>query len=177
MLRSGPKIPGKIPGRNRAADKEFANRHLDNAIKNNHLNIMLTGNYRMYSVGYFDASPPSSCKKAIEINYPLKSDCNDKDVRIWGSCNGLLCFGIFEDGCICLWNPSTREYRKIPPPPLTSGFSVKDASYGSYGFGYDYLNDDYRLVRILFGDDKKSEVQVYTLRITFCRISFDPHSF
>ncbi|XP_026397104.1 F-box/kelch-repeat protein At3g06240-like [Papaver somniferum] len=55
-------------------------------------------------------------------------------------------------GIICLWNPLTREYRRIRDPPRD------DAHLIGYGFGYDCQNDDYKLVRLLHG----SEAEVYT---------------
>ena len=44
---------------------------------------------------------------------------------------------------VLLWNPSTRSYREIPrtrPTPLSS-------EYFSFGFGYDYSTDDYKILR------------------------------
>ncbi|XP_026383246.1 F-box/kelch-repeat protein At3g06240-like [Papaver somniferum] len=126
-------------------DEEFVKLHLSNALNNNYLNIMLTGDNQIYSVDYFDAS---SCKiNAIEIDYPFKSHLI-KEVHIWGSCNGLLCLGIkhMEDECICFWNPSTNEYKRIPTPPEY----IMPYGQESYGFGYDCANDDYKLVSLMF---------------------------
>ncbi|XP_026384037.1 F-box protein CPR1-like [Papaver somniferum] len=79
-----------------------------------------------------------------------------------GSCNGLVCVD-FDDTWdeIILWNPSTREYKTIPKPPVGDG-RVKDIIYG---FGYDQKTCDYKLIRVVSYRryDTDSEVLVYTL--------------
>ncbi|XP_059645932.1 F-box protein CPR1-like [Cornus florida] len=98
--------------------------------------------------------------------------------EVLGCCNGLLClFDHYE--YVVLWNPSTRKRHKLPfssiemphrstPQhccnliPITQFCGCR---YILYGFGYDGVNDDYKVVRIvkcLNGSD--SEVKVYSLK-------------
>ncbi|KAI9127294.1 hypothetical protein K1719_001853 [Acacia pycnantha] len=72
--------------------------------------------------------------------------------KIIGSCNGLLCVEVFYDrgkipdfgrisGSLWLWNPVTREVRKVPD-------TLNDHSYVcSVGFGFSSVANDYNIVR------------------------------
>ncbi|KAI9127322.1 hypothetical protein K1719_001881 [Acacia pycnantha] len=72
--------------------------------------------------------------------------------KIIGSCNGLLCVEVFRDrvkipdfgrvsGSLWLWNPVTREVRKVPD-------TLNDHSYVcSVGFGFSSVANDYNIVR------------------------------
>ncbi|KAL5724177.1 hypothetical protein ACHQM5_007469 [Ranunculus cassubicifolius] len=120
-------------------------------------NIILRGCF-LYSL---TTNPPH---KSLELDYPYKT--NDGGVEILGSCNGLLCIST-QDDVICLWNPSTQEFKKLPETPiefLGDAFCCRNVLYG---FGYDHTIDDYKVVRVVNyygdGDEIDSEVKVYTL--------------
>ncbi|GMI64533.1 hypothetical protein like AT3G06240 [Hibiscus trionum] len=89
----------------------------------------------------------------VKLNLPF---CvNQRNwVDILGSCNGLVCIAPDED-TLYLFNPSTRESKRIPDPP--SSFAPNGLSV--YGFGYDFVNDDYKVVNVGCGT-----VCVYSLR-------------
>ncbi|XP_071713469.1 F-box/kelch-repeat protein At3g23880-like [Rutidosis leptorrhynchoides] len=99
---------------------------------------------------------------AIELDYPLKHP--RKSVWIVGSCNGLLCIAIEED-TLFIWNPSTRKSNRLP----CCGFKSKPGWYVLYGFGYDALTDDYKVVGIscVFKTGAKydTKVKVYSLKM------------
>ncbi|MBA0587365.1 hypothetical protein Gorai_000497 [Gossypium raimondii] len=101
---------------------------------------------------------------ALELDYPLKDKPNGLaellDSARDGSCNGLVCIAPDED-TLFLFNPSTRESKRIPDPP--SGFVPNGWSF--YGFGYDFVNDDYKVVKVGCGT-----VCVYSLRTDSWRI-------
>ncbi|XP_026409903.1 F-box/kelch-repeat protein At3g06240-like [Papaver somniferum] len=109
------------------------------------------------------------CNGAVRMDYPLEYN----QVDVLGSCNGLICMGISsdilgasmlcKDASICIWNPSTREYKKIPVHKRD--FSLySDNRCNRYGFGYDHIIDDYKLVRISENETSSCfEVEVYTL--------------
>ncbi|KNA05049.1 hypothetical protein SOVF_193960 [Spinacia oleracea] len=89
---------------------------------------------------------------------------------IAGSCNGLLlciCNAKTSRSDVCLVNPSTLQYRRIPKLQVPRNFLKV-----IYGFGYDYIADDYKVVRIVnFVYDcydgsvhNAREVMVYSLR-------------
>lgn len=80
-----------------------------------------------------------------------------RSVKLLGSCNGLLCLGLGERNVI-VWNPCVGEYKKVQEP--------EGEGDGSYGFGYDSCNDDYKLVRVIPGNgsDKMISVDVFSLK-------------
>ncbi|XP_059635222.1 F-box protein CPR1-like [Cornus florida] len=92
----------------------------------------------------------------------LKSDKFD----IVGSCNGLIClisWGVIE--VFMLLNPFTKKHQILSPvPPPSSENCVR-----VHGFGYDAVNDDYKIVNVntLFDDQENplgSEITVFSLK-------------
>ncbi|XP_026437847.1 F-box protein CPR1-like [Papaver somniferum] len=68
------------------------------------------------------------------------------------------------DNRVGIWNPSTNEYKILPATPLES---LNGHKRFEYGFGYDYKNEDFKVVNLVSCDSfwgYWSEVQVYTLR-------------
>ncbi|KAK8661923.1 hypothetical protein V6N13_091511 [Hibiscus sabdariffa] len=78
--------------------------------------------------------------------------------RIFGSYNGLLAVYHNDEERIALWNPSTRTCHHLPR--LTIG-DVMEMHYDILGFGYDVIDDDYKVVRMMgFG----RSAMVYSLK-------------
>ncbi|XP_004296101.1 PREDICTED: F-box/kelch-repeat protein At3g06240-like [Fragaria vesca subsp. vesca] len=78
-----------------------------------------------------------------ELYFPVIDRLKFADIRIVGSCNGLIC--LLFGWCIpviMLWNPCTRESKVLPKPPL------EDHSLFCpfFGFGYDSTTDDYKVI-------------------------------
>ncbi|KAL6144086.1 hypothetical protein ACLB2K_054781 [Fragaria x ananassa] len=76
-------------------------------------------------------------------------------------CNGIICVQVRKD--FVLWNPCTGDHTVLPKP---SGVSC---SPQYYGFGYDEINDDYKVVKgsYIEIDDcggEKPMIQVFSLR-------------
>lgn len=73
-----------------------------------------------------------------KINYPVNSENNF--VRIVGSCNGILCLshGRFP----VVWNPSIGKHKILP------SFEIPNQAVwaNQWGFGYDNLTDNYKVV-------------------------------
>ncbi|GKB25345.1 putative F-box protein [Tanacetum coccineum] len=63
--------------------------------------------------------------------------------HIVGSCNGIICLYKNIGSSFTLWNPSIRRKLTIPSHP-SGDFTL------AYGFGFDPLADDYKIVSILF---------------------------
>lgn len=86
--------------------------------------------------------------------------------RLWniGSCNGILgfeCSVLITDDhcwehCIHLYNPITREYRKLPPHTVPWD---ADWDIDAHGFGFDSRNNDYKVISI----HELDEVEIYKL--------------
>ncbi|XP_026428151.1 F-box/kelch-repeat protein At3g06240-like [Papaver somniferum] len=62
-------------------------------------------------------------------------DCSRNGFSIVNSCNGVVCLTA-PGGTVLLWNPSTRETRKIP---RTTGF---------IGFGYDSEIGEFKMIEL-----------------------------
>ncbi|XP_010520737.1 PREDICTED: F-box/kelch-repeat protein At3g06240-like [Tarenaya hassleriana] len=80
-------------------------------------------------------------------------------VDIVGSCNGLVCISP-ADGAVFMFNPTTGESKRIPDLP-ESGFEEED--YETFGFGFDAITDDYKVVALVSGDDVLNS-SVYSLK-------------
>ncbi|CAN4090921.1 unnamed protein product [Withania somnifera] len=104
--------------------------------------------------------------EAFDLDYPMKNP--HKSVWIVGSVNGLICLAI-EENDLFIWNPSIRKFKKLPDlrPMLRCGY------YFMYGFGYDEVHDDYKVVGIfcIFGSggSYNVEVKIYGLKRDFWR--------
>ncbi|XP_049374406.1 F-box/kelch-repeat protein At3g23880-like [Solanum verrucosum] len=114
-------------------------------------------------------------KEAIDLDYPGKYPKDHRYPRIVGSVNGLICLanslfnGVQE---LFLWNPSTRKYNRLPNYRLhrPRGHCCLQEHRGkcNFGFGYNELQDDYKVVGI-FPAYKSTqlcrfEVHIYSLR-------------
>ncbi|XP_026459242.1 F-box protein CPR1-like [Papaver somniferum] len=148
---------------------DFVQLHLHFTTQRNNPILMLEGSPSdkvLNFIGY-DSLASSVCEfedAAIEMHYPFKSSLH-YHVRLVGSCNGLVCILLVDndfEGFLCLWNPATREYKKIAIP----SFSIMN--YEVAAFGYAHKTDDYKLVvgfmesgALLIKDS--TLVQVYTL--------------
>ncbi|XP_026410167.1 putative F-box protein At1g30920 [Papaver somniferum] len=72
-----------------------------------------------------------------------------------GYCNGLICFGNITTEIafvIDVWNSTTRELLRIVPPVVRGG----RYKLMSCGFGFDSVNNEYKLVIIVFMFETKS---------------------
>ncbi|KAG8388460.1 hypothetical protein BUALT_Bualt02G0128100 [Buddleja alternifolia] len=103
----------------------------------------------------------------VSFDYPYEA--ND---WIWleGSCNGLVCVSLSVSTLI-LWNPATRKLKALPD----SGIDLSSDYYGlTYGFGFDELHDDYKVVEFFRFDRHMSEIEiqvkVYSLRTNSWKI-------
>ncbi|KAH1108849.1 hypothetical protein J1N35_012617 [Gossypium stocksii] len=149
-------------------DPYFIRLHLSYSLKTNTNRSLIVRHckYQFLSVNY------DSPKITRRLKQPLGEQ--KKYIQILGSCNGLLAVED-ENGRILLWNPSTRKYQVLPSTEIE--FSSPPIRYSRstyYGFGYDPVSDDYKVVRIvqLLGANDEyfhSEVKVYSLRSNFWR--------
>ncbi|XP_026416982.1 F-box/kelch-repeat protein At3g06240-like [Papaver somniferum] len=111
---------------------------------------------------YFSSSSTCEIVKVVPICFSFIS--LDYTIDIVGTCDGLVCLSM--TGCgnwdvIFLWNPSTREYKRLP----SSSTRALKPYANKYGFGYDCSIDDYKLVKVVIFDKSSnhSKVEVYSL--------------
>ncbi|XP_049387368.1 F-box/kelch-repeat protein At3g23880-like [Solanum stenotomum] len=94
--------------------------------------------------------------KTIDVDYLPKIFY--ESIKFVGSVNGLICV-VIEEKDVFLWNPSIRKLKKLP----SSGTD----SFYMYGFGYDELHDDHKVMvttRIVDDDNSGYNVgKIYSL--------------
>jgi F-box interacting protein len=85
-----------------------------------------------------------------QIEYPPSYHVDYPNQVIVGSCNGILClakrsFSDDDSSVVVLWNPSLRKLKELPQPRYPN-LSISGVSYG---FGYDFVTDNYKVVAVL----------------------------
>ncbi|KAL2455755.1 F-box protein CPR30 [Forsythia ovata] len=106
-----------------------------------------------------------------ELPHPFgyRHDLEDSvvfEIHLVGSCNGVLCF-VDSAHRIVLWNLATRkyfeiQYLRIEPPKFANLYYLVN-----YGFGYDCVTDDYKVIRLIITFNSESEcylVELYSLK-------------
>ncbi|KAK1365281.1 hypothetical protein POM88_040842 [Heracleum sosnowskyi] len=62
--------------------------------------------------------------------------------RVVASCDGIVCLSDFNSDSVYLWNPAIRQFKKLPD----SSLSVTHWFPRNFGFGYDSISGDYKVV-------------------------------
>ncbi|KAF5728859.1 putative F-box and associated interaction domains-containing protein [Tripterygium wilfordii] len=148
-------------------DPDFIKLHLDHSLKTGSNHYLMLKDRRLFTVDF------DSLTTAVEMeHHPLYAGLGGETEAI-GSSNGLVLLRNSEQN-LALYNFSTRTYHRLPVEPLLKfGSESDDPGSVFYGFGYDSVNDDYKVLRIvlhLFQDAEdvfwtlKSEVDVYSLK-------------
>lgn len=138
--------------------ENFIRLHLrQSLISTSHRNLII-GGLGVYSVDL----------EALDKAHIIKPPFYYKSVDgISNSCNGIVL--VMSDPPV-LWNPFSRDYRILPN--CSTELQAPFESYGkvAYGFGYDSVSDDYKVVRIAEFRHKithiwvASEAKIYGLR-------------
>ncbi|KAH0709555.1 hypothetical protein KY284_010982 [Solanum tuberosum] len=129
------------------SSRKFVNTHLNISANNKAFHRLILGfdppenNLKDCSL---DSLLYDHVTRAIDLDYPPKKSY--ESIKVVGSINGVICVAI-EQKDLFLWNPSIRKLKKLP--------SSRTGSFYMYGFGYDELHDDYKVVDITLnvGDD------------------------
>ncbi|XP_071731224.1 F-box/kelch-repeat protein At3g06240-like [Rutidosis leptorrhynchoides] len=162
-----PFLPSKSLGRFKSVSKrwyslisspEFIKTHVRNYTKNNpnpnptHLVLLSDSDVYSVDIKQLNTQPTPATLTAKRLNFqePL--------FEILGSCNGLL-LANDKHRNLYIVNPSTRKSLKVP-----TGKHI-----GTYGFGYDFSTDDYKVISIsrmgISDSDRDTKfVSVYSLR-------------
>ncbi|KEH43627.1 putative F-box domain, galactose oxidase/kelch, beta-propeller, F-box associated interaction [Medicago truncatula] len=100
---------------------------------------------------------------------------------ILGSCNGLICLYDIHQSNFTLWNPSINLKSRTYPTIASSDNDV--VVY--HGFGYDQINDKYKVLVVVEDEDEDEETletvtRIYTFGENSCttvpNFPCDPHS-
>ncbi|GMJ01510.1 CONSTITUTIVE EXPRESSER OF PR GENES 1, CONSTITUTIVE EXPRESSER OF PR GENES 30 [Hibiscus trionum] len=164
---------------------DFIKLHLSHSVETStNLSIFLNRcrEVNIYSVNI------DSLKTAQRLEFPGDESNKGRGFVVLGSCNGLFVLlkcpniplplfkmWIFKrNDELYLWNPSTRKSHMLPANEIGFTPQVFSPPHVWYGFGYDPISDDYKLVRIvqsfcLIVDFLESEVMVYSLKTNYWR--------
>ncbi|XP_026436318.1 putative F-box protein At3g21120 [Papaver somniferum] len=153
---------------------KFIKTHLHHAIENNKFSVLLDTNFAVYVIGSDDEN--RGVYKTIDFDvtsslpYPMavRTDL-PQDTFLPGyprnyPCDGLISLSTGSPyggrrKMICLWNPSTREYKDIPTPTSNlEGFS-------RYGVCYDWKVDDYKLFKLVANSEFSITSEVWVSRL------------
>lgn len=142
-----------------------------------HLNQSLTCNRKLLILRRYDGN-----RSKQEVRYSLHFDTETLDLyqelkfpfvnrngdfEIVGFCNGLVCFLGLD---LLLWNPSIQRAVVVPrTSDILTIYGVPD--YYALGFGFDSRANDYKVVRLLYFEDKtpfnykrSPKVELYEVR-------------
>ncbi|CAN4120784.1 unnamed protein product [Withania somnifera] len=130
------------------SSNEFINTHLSlsaNDKEHKHHRLILRFDPPYYSLQdcSFSSLLNDSVTEAFDMDYPMKisKKLTSLVISIVGSVDGLVCLAI-EEKCLCVWNPSIRKIKKL----CDCRAMTEVKSCFMYGFGYDEIHDDYKVV-------------------------------
>ncbi|CAJ2637875.1 unnamed protein product [Trifolium pratense] len=134
------------------SDPKFAKRQL-------HILMVNPSIYQhIFSSRFFD-SPRKIVSFPVKplLENPIKpiEFCMENRFFIFGSCNELLCLFDFDEGYVQLWNPSIR-FKSKKSPTLDSCNKRMLVPY--HGFGYDHINDKYKLLVASYDSGKLTDL-------------------
>ncbi|XP_074335997.1 F-box/kelch-repeat protein At3g23880-like [Apium graveolens] len=75
------------------------------------------------------------------------------------SCNGLVCLDNGNSDILHVWNPLTRQFKKISIPKGECSFT---RCAFALGFGYDSISDDYKILRMVKFGHGVIEAQLFS---------------
>ncbi|XP_074272293.1 F-box protein CPR1-like [Silene latifolia] len=137
-----------------------------NFIKLHLSKTLISENYPNLLFSSFSTSistaPISAIFRFTELHHPLLHFPDFLSVNILGSCNGVVCISSIDGAYVCLYNPTMGTHQFLPVQPSRFPVPNLETIVGFlndhpkpeehlfvYGFGYDSVNDDYKLLRIL----------------------------
>jgi molecular chaperone HtpG len=90
-------------------------------------------------------------KNRAKIDWPPRFQEITNDLFILGSVsiNGIFCLKQKWDPKVVLWNPTTREFKVVPPSPFKYLQPPRFPFYVLHGFGYDRVADDYKVIQFV----------------------------
>lgn len=123
----------------------FVRKHLKKTLECNVGGLLISGGGKFYLAEVESLDDDSAA--VVEINDPLQNNLLS-GAQFAGAANGLVCLSKNGMNEILLLNPSTRKVRKIPSAPAEFPRSFNMVETSLCGFGYDHVNDDFKVVKI-----------------------------
>ncbi|KAF8409671.1 hypothetical protein HHK36_005750 [Tetracentron sinense] len=156
-------------------DPHFIKMHLNRATQNDNLSLILSSDDGLFSVNCeaFDEA------KALDLP-PIQLGPR---IIVVGSCNGLICLSDYE-GRASVYNPTTREYVKLPYTPIELPFGEFENYhlFSAMVFGYVPSTEELKVVRIATfeepdGESCQCEMKVHTVGTESWRriVNVPPH--
>ncbi|XP_017604765.1 F-box/kelch-repeat protein At3g06240-like [Gossypium arboreum] len=159
----------------------FISKHYHNNIKNNSLIPLLQRFDGNADLAFF-----SQLSVVKDENFLVKQNIHfpffiHDSPYVWGARHGLFCLhsSCMEDTEVAIWNPSTREFKILPPSsvqrPTYPGLTCDLVVFDCGAFEFDFKADDYKFIRFvtfLFVDsecgiespDDVTQVELYSLK-------------
>lgn len=123
----------------------FVKKHLKKTLECNAGGVIIKGGGKFYLADFESLDDDSTT--VVEVNdTPLKDHLSGAEFV--GAANGLVCFSKNNMNEILLFNLSTRKATKIPSAPAEFPRCFNMIETSLCGFGYDHVNDDYKVVKI-----------------------------
>ncbi|KAK4348639.1 hypothetical protein RND71_031394 [Anisodus tanguticus] len=143
---------------------QFVKTHLNLSVSNKdntHHMLMLhqDNNLKVCSIRSIFYENDESVDDVSDFYYPKKCP-----FEVVGSFKGLICLMNGPEKFL-LWNPSIRKFREVTTftdGPMCGGHHM-------YGFGYDELHDDYKIVRIFYAKKGGYCCDIYSFNSDSCR--------
>ncbi|KAF5728863.1 S haplotype-specific F-box protein 1 [Tripterygium wilfordii] len=161
---------------------DFVKSHVRRPIEittNHHLILSEADVADVYNRTYYPPTRMFSANIDKGLGQPLKALSNPlksmkRVTEILGSCNALLLLRNKGQDLV-LWNPFTRRHKTIPTEPIDTYTALENRGSPKYGFGYDSIHNDYKVVRVIECFSKDSgctvayEIKVYSLTMNSWR--------
>ncbi|KZV16057.1 hypothetical protein F511_26186 [Dorcoceras hygrometricum] len=130
--------------------QDFAKLHLRRSLVSNSNRNLILGGLALYSIDL------GSLDKVHIIKPPFYYKSVDS---ITNSCNGLVV--VMSDPPV-LWNPFSRYYKVLPDNAIDRPAFEDSYCKVAYGFGYDSVNDVYKVVRVEEVRNSMTHVWMYS---------------
>ncbi|XP_074319041.1 F-box protein CPR1-like [Silene latifolia] len=142
---------------------KFIKQHLHQTLISNTNNNIIISNNSIFSSAISTVKLPFD-----KVNHALNNIPHCPPVYISGSVHGVLLLVDSPKQTLCLFNPSNKTQRLVPPAPSQKPACDDFENLEVFGFGYDSVTDDYKVVRLVEWFDSGSglcrETSVYSMR-------------
>ena len=130
---------------------EFVEKHFKTSVERNRSGIISIGGGNLYLADY-ESLRDDDAPSVARMDDPLSN------ALFVGSDNGVVCLCKDKGNVILLLNPSTRKWRTLPSVPAE--FPRCFVTSKKYLCGFGYVNDDYKVVKVVECDRPSRGIMV-----------------